>query len=359
MKKDTSVAITTFPTDGSLPPQHMTEGGSTKDRQEKCLALHRRQEAYKKFFADVSQISDGRSWEMFRLNICPPLLVVSETKIPHLAKEDGVRATTGHSTTTTWIDNKSKNRGDSSRRRSVDLLRVSSDYRISDSLQSESVPGVGYHDTACASETQPSWIGRQIPVENDDGSDDHAIVMNEDTSQDPKNALSSLAMTCSTLSASCTNLSAKAVVGSNFSVRKKHRPLHRSLPNNGSVMGIIRPSRYSQGDAQLNSSLHSYLIKPSRYSQGDAQLNSSMHSYLIKPSRYSQGDAQLNLSMNSYLIKPSGYSEGDTQMSSSMHSYQSYSSTHSNPVKASWIPLGVNFHSSTEICVFEPDDDYV
>jgi len=54
MKKDTSVAITTFPTDGSLPPQHMTDGGLTKDRQEKCLALHRRKEAYKFFFADIS-----------------------------------------------------------------------------------------------------------------------------------------------------------------------------------------------------------------------------------------------------------------------------------------------------------------
>jgi hypothetical protein len=295
--------------------------------------LHRRQEAYTKFFADVAQISDGRSWEMFRRNICPPLLVASETKTPLQAKEDGV------STTTTRIDSKSKNRNDSSRRRSVALLGVrSSDSQISDSLQSGSVPGVGYHGTACASETQPSGVGGQIPVENDDGSDEHAIVKNEDTSQDPKNAISSLAVTCSTLSASCTNLSPKAAVGPNFLLREKHRPLHRSLPNNGSVMGIIRPSRYSQGDAQLNSSLHSYLIKPSRYSQGDAQLNLSMHSYLIKHSRYSEGDVQLN---------------------SSTHSYQSYSSTHSNPVKASWIPLGVSFHSSMEVCEFEPDDEYV
>jgi len=139
-------------------------------------------------------------------------------------------------------------------------------------------------------------------------------------------------MTCSTLSASCVNLSAMAAVGPNVLVRKKHRPLHRFLPNNGSVMGIIRPSRYSQGDAQLNT---------------------SMHSYLIKPSWYSQGDAQCNLSMHSYLIQPSGYSGGDTQLNSSMRSFQSYSSTKSNPVIASWIPLGVNFHPHTEVCVFE------
>ena len=313
MKKDTSVAITTFPTDGSLPPQHMTEGGSTKDRQEKCLALHRRQEAYKKFFADVSQISDGRSWDMFLRHSCPPLLSVSETKT--------------HSTTTTRIDSKSKNHS--------------------------GVPCVGYHGTACASETQASRIGRHISVENDDGSDEHAIVKNEDTSQDPKQAILSLTMTCSTLSTSCANLSAKAPVGPNVLVRKKHRPLHRSLPNkNGSIMGIIRPSRYSQGDAQLNSSMHSYLIKPSRYSRYDAQLNLSIHSYLIKPSGYSE--------------------EGDAKLNSSMHSYQSHSSTHSNVVNASWIPLGVNFHPSTEVYVFgksceceeclycsRPDDDCV
>ena len=139
-------------------------------------------------------------------------------------------------------------------------------------------------------------------------------------------------MTCSTLSASCVNLSAMAAVGPNVLVRKKHHPLHHFLSNNGSVMGIIRPSRYSQGDAQLNT---------------------SMHSYLIKPSWYSQGDAQCNLSMHSYLIQPSGYSGGDTQLNSSMRSFQSYSSTKSNPVIASWIPLGVNFHPHTEVCVFE------
>ena len=372
MKKDTSVAITTFPTDGSLPPQHMTEGGSTKDRQEKCLALHRRQEAYKFFFADISQISDGRSLEMIRRNSCPPLVVISETKTLPQAKKYRGRPPARLSMTTTRMDSESKGGSGSSRRRSVDSPRVSSAYKY---RQSEAAASLGCDGTACASESQLSVIGRRFSDTSDvtmefvlnknigpfanrnqnekwplvlDGRHaigDHDIAKDEDTSHDPANLLLSLAMNYPTLysklalkfAASCPNLSAKVASETNLIIRKKHHPLHRCPSTNGMVMGIVKPSRYSQGCSLKASSSTTDLTHLPGY---NTQLKESEETNSKTIGR--------TTSLLSVLDRC-------TTSSLSMHSNttQSKSSTHSKPACTdSWIPPGVIFNPSIEIYEF-------
>ena len=372
MKKDTSVAITTFPTDGSLPPQHMTEGGSTKDRQEKCLALHRRQEAYKFFFADISQISDGRSLEMIRRNSCPPLVVISKTKTLPQAKKYRGRPPARLSMTTTRMDSESKGGSGSSRRRSVDSPRVSSAYKY---RQSEAAASLGCDGTACASESQLSVIGRRFSDTSDvtmefvlnknigpfanrnqnekwplvlDGRHaigDHDIAKDEDTSHDPANLLLSLAMNYPTLysklalkfAASCPNLSAKVASETNLIIRKKHHPLHRCPSTNGMVMGIVKPSRYSQGCSLKASSSTTDLTHLPGY---NTQLKESEETNSKTIGR--------TTSLLSVLDRC-------TTSSLSMHSNttQSKSSTHSKPACTdSWIPPGVIFNPSIEIYEF-------
>jgi len=367
--------------DGSLQPQKMSEEASFGDRQEKCLVLHRHREAYKHFFADLAQISDGCSLEMFRRNSSPPLVVISEEKtlrrnsspplvviseaksLPQAKKYIG-RPPTRLPMTTTRIDSESQSGSGSSGRRSVDSSGVSSDYKY---RQSEAAAGLGCHGTACASETQLSVIGRRASDTSDvtmesflnkdigpftdrnqneesrlvlggrHAIDEHGIAKDEDTSHDPANPLLSLAMNCPTLysklalnfAASCPNLSAKVASEANLIIRKKHHPLHRCPSTNGMVMGIVKPSRYSQGcSLKASSSTTEHLPGYNTQLKESEETNSKT--------------IRRTTSSLSVLDRC-------TTSSWSMHS----NTTH-------WIPPGVEFNPSIEIYEFhktiEPDE---
>lgn len=236
----------TFHTEGSIQGQQMPEDVSADD----SLVLRRRQEAYKKFSADVAQISDGRSLEMFRRNNCPSLLVVGKTKTSH----------------------------------------------------------------------------------------GNVITTNKVTRHDPKNPLLPLAATCPTLysklaqeiATSCTNLSATVAPESNLIVRPKHHPLHRCPSTNSMVVGIVKPSRYSEGGS-LNASSSTIDLK--QLSGYPTQL---------------KGDdvASKSIRRTTSLV--------------SVHSIitRSNSSTHTKPASNErWVALGVDFHPRSEVCEFDKHDE--
>ncbi|KAL3793828.1 hypothetical protein ACHAW5_008161 [Stephanodiscus triporus] len=336
----------TFQMEGSIQGQQMPKEVSAEDH----LVLRRRQEAYKKFSADVAQISDGRSLEMFR-HSCPSLVVVGETKTMSRTKTGRGGAPA--------VDRESK-----SRRRSVVFPSISSDYIIRDRLQSESSVGpAGDHGTACAtaSEVQLSGIGRRISVESDvtmesltdrnqneewklilgvrNSNHDNVITTNKDTRHDPKNPPLPLAATCPTLysklaqgiAKSCTNLSATVAPEPNLIVRPKHHPLHRCPSTNGLVVGIVKPSRYSEG-GWLNASSSTIDLK-------------QLSGY---PTQLKESDvASKSIKRTTSLL--------------SVHSIitQSNSSTHTKPASNErWVALGVDFHPRTEVYEFDKNDEF-
>jgi len=174
---------------------------------------------------------------------------------------------------------------------------------------------------------------------------DHDIAKDEDTSHDPANPLLSLAMNYPTLysklalnfAASCPNLSAKVASETNLIIRKKHHPLHRCSSTNGMVMGIVKPSRYSQG----------YSLKASS-STTDLTHLPGYNTQLKESEETNSKTIRRTTSLLSVLDRC-------TTSSLSMHSNttQSKSSTHSKPACTnSWIPPGVTFHPSIEIYEF-------
>ena len=248
-----------------------------------------------------------------------------------------------------------------SHQRNVDFLRASSDYVTRNCLQSESAVGpAGYHVTACASEVQLDGIGRRISIENDvtmgslsdrnlnnerplilgvrNGSDDNAIATNKDARHDPKNPPFSFAAPCPTLHSklardhakSCTNLSATVSPEPNWIVRPKHHPLHRCPSTNGMVVGIVKPSRYSEGGSLNASSSTIDLNQLSGYPN------------LLK-----------ECEVNSKTIRR-------TASLLSIHSNvaQSKSSKHTKPASNKrWVALGVDFHPKTEVYEFNKYDE--
>ena len=361
--------------DSSLGSQTMSEEASSGDHQGKCLDLRRSHEAYTKFFADKAQISDGRSLEMFRRNMCPLLVVISETKTLPQAEKYGGRPPAGLSMTTTRTDSESKSGSGSSRRRSVDSPRVSSDYkyRTTDHLQSEAAAGLGCRHTACASETQLSGIGRRVSDASDvtmesflnkdigpftnqnqnedwplvlDGRhaiDEHDIAKDEDTSHVLETPLLFLARDCPTLysklavnfAESCPDLFAK-VSEPNLIIRKKNYPLHRCPSTNSMVMGIVKPSRYSQGCSLKASSSTTDLTHLSGY---NTQLKESEET-------------------NSKTIRRTTSLLSMLGRCATSNTTQSKSSTHSKPASTDcWVPPGVKFNPSMEVYEFHNTDE--
>jgi hypothetical protein len=253
--------------------------------------------------------------ELLRRNRClPSLLNGDEKKTLLQAKGDRTRALAGLSITRMDSISKNKTRSFGCR---------------------QTVPGLGYDGTMYDSAEQlKGMAGRRTSV------DSGATIMESSRSHTDCNRVGSFEFhqNPSPTLASCTNINAVAAPEEKIIVRKKNRPLHRCLSTNSMVTGIIKPSRYSKGDAQMNKSMHSYLVNPSRRSTIDGHMSSSIQSDLIKSSQNCQGDFQSHSFM----------------YDSIMHSHRPISSSPSNSVNLDrWIPKGVEFSPSSEVLVFE------
>jgi hypothetical protein len=318
------------------PTRHSKEA-SPGERQEKGLVMYQRLEDYKNFFGDLSQISDERCLESLRRHSCPlSFLDDGETKTLPQADREGERALALISTSVARINGISESKSSSLSDRQTTGDR---DYRIGERLRSESTPHLGNLNKVCTFEEQIIQAKRdraralagQTITRMDDFNWIGSVEFHQNPSPTPPTVFAEP-------EPGFTGACAVAAPEAKFIVRKKNRPLHRCLSTNSMVTGIIKPSRYSQGDAQLNRSMHSYLTNHSRRSTTGGHMNSYMRSNLIKSSQNYQGDFQSHSSM----------------YDSIMHSYRPISSSNSNSANLDrWIPKGVEFSPSSEVLVFE------